>query len=280
MASKARRGAAAGLRRVALAARPGLRPARRAPGISAGCSGEFSTRKPRALSTPATIEEVEWISPRMAERMRRIRCWRWASHGRQHSVAALGRGVGRAAAVKKALAVAHGVLADRPRRRRPCHRARASVAAPYTRMFLGSMKLEGALLKLRQHPGLFDERRLLRARATCTSSDNVFTLRTLQRLPRHRRLLETRLGQAAPARHPHPGAGAQRAQRSVRAGRSRSPRHRARSASIVTLWQPRHGGHVGFASGALPPGNALAMPTSVFGWLKDHNRLERIFRRA
>jgi hypothetical protein len=29
---------------------------------------------------------------------------------------------------------------------------------------------------------------------------------------------------------------------------------------------------VGFASGALPRGDALAMPTAVFGWLKDHNR--------
>ena len=40
----------------------------------------------------------------------------------------------------------------------------------------------------------------------------------------------------------------------------------------VTLWQPRHGGHVGFAGGALPPGHAMSMPTSVFGWLKGHNR--------
>jgi predicted alpha/beta-fold hydrolase len=39
----------------------------------------------------------------------------------------------------------------------------------------------------------------------------------------------------------------------------------------VTLWQPKHGGHVGFAGGALPPGNAMTMPTSVFGWLKGHN---------
>ena len=34
----------------------------------------------------------------------------------------------------------------------------------------------------------------------------------------------------------------------------------------VTLWQPRHGGHVGFAQGR-PPGHVMAMPRAVGGWL-------------
>ncbi len=35
----------------------------------------------------------------------------------------------------------------------------------------------------------------------------------------------------------------------------------------VTLWQPRHGGHVGFPDGTRPPGHVLRMPTEVGGWL-------------
>jgi uncharacterized protein len=34
----------------------------------------------------------------------------------------------------------------------------------------------------------------------------------------------------------------------------------------VTLWQPAHGGHVGFPSGRFP-GHVLAMPEAVSGWL-------------
>ena len=39
----------------------------------------------------------------------------------------------------------------------------------------------------------------------------------------------------------------------------------------VTLWQPVHGGHVGFAQGRWP-GHVLAMPEAVCGWLADHVR--------
>ena len=34
----------------------------------------------------------------------------------------------------------------------------------------------------------------------------------------------------------------------------------------VTLWQPAHGGHVGFPQGRLP-GHVRAMPDAVAGWL-------------
>jgi uncharacterized protein len=34
----------------------------------------------------------------------------------------------------------------------------------------------------------------------------------------------------------------------------------------VTLWQPPHGGHVGFPAGA-PPGHVLGMPEAVLGWM-------------
>ena len=37
----------------------------------------------------------------------------------------------------------------------------------------------------------------------------------------------------------------------------------------VTLWQPAHGGHVGFADGRWP-GHLKTLPGSVAGWLADH----------
>ena len=36
----------------------------------------------------------------------------------------------------------------------------------------------------------------------------------------------------------------------------------------VTLWQPSHGGHVGFAQGGMP-GHVHALPDAVGGWLMD-----------
>jgi predicted alpha/beta-fold hydrolase len=35
--------------------------------------------------------------------------------------------------------------------------------------------------------------------------------------------------------------------------------------SHVTLWQPAHGGHVGFAGGRFP-GEVISLPEAVFGW--------------
>ena len=66
--------------------------------------------------------------------------------------------------------------------------------------------------------------------------------------------------------HPHSGAGAERAQRPVRAGVGAAAAA-TRSAPCVTLWQPAHGGHVGFAGGALARPRARRCPSSVAGWL-------------
>jgi predicted alpha/beta-fold hydrolase len=35
---------------------------------------------------------------------------------------------------------------------------------------------------------------------------------------------------------------------------------------FVTLWQPAHGGHVGFAAGGWP-GHVLTLPEQVMGWI-------------
>ena len=38
---------------------------------------------------------------------------------------------------------------------------------------------------------------------------------------------------------------------------------------FVTLWQPEHGGHVGFARGRWP-GHVLTLPEQVMGWVAPH----------
>ena len=134
----------------------------------------------------------------------------------------------------------------------------------YNRMFLRSM-VPKALRKLEQHPGLFDRERLLAAR-TLRDFDDVFTAPLhgfagvddywtrasakpqLQRIRIPALLLNARNDPFVPASclpMPHE-AGAQ-----------------------VTLWQPAHGGHVGFPGRGFP-GHVLELPASVMGWMKAH----------
>lgn len=227
-----------------------------------GCSGELNLA-PRAYHS-GDHEEVDWILKRMARR-------------RGGPVLAVGISLGGNMLLRwaeeagaQAAATAHAVAAVCS----PVDLAAGGHAIgrgfglhTYTRMFLRSMKPK-ALAKLRQHPGLFDERRLRDAR-NLYEFDNVFTA------PLHG-FRDTDDYWTRASAKPH-----------LRAIRIPAlvlnalndpfvPGHSLPKATDVgphvTLWQPRHGGHVGFAGGALPPGNAMSMPTSVFGWLRDHNR--------
>ena len=131
----------------------------------------------------------------------------------------------------------------------------------YTRMFLRSMKPK-ALRKWAQHPGLFDRNRLLAAR-DLYDFDNVFTaplhgfrdtddywLRGSAKPELHRvripaLVLNARNDPFVPAHSlPRP--------------------HEV--GSHVTLWQPAHGGHVGFSAGRWP-GHLLTLPEQVMKWL-------------
>ena len=135
----------------------------------------------------------------------------------------------------------------------------------YTRMFLRTMKPK-ALAKLQQHPGLFDRDRLMRSR-TLYEFDNVFTAPLhgfrdtddywkrgsakphLARICVPALVLNARNDPFVPAASlPRPGE----------VGR------------FVTLWQPPHGGHVGFPGGRLPPGHLMTLPERVMGWLRQH----------
>ena len=132
----------------------------------------------------------------------------------------------------------------------------------YTRMFLRSMKPK-ALAKLAQHPGLFDRQRMLAAR-TLYEFDDIFTA------PLH---------------------GFRDANDYYARGSARAHLHRIRIPALVlnarndpfvpaaslprahevgpcvTLWQPRHGGHVGFVEGRLGA-RLAALPEQVMTWLQ------------
>jgi len=131
----------------------------------------------------------------------------------------------------------------------------------YTPMFLRTMKPK-ALLKLAQHPGLFD-RKALEAARNLYDFDNVFTA------PLHGFRNTDDYWTRASAK-PH-----------LRSLRLPSLILHARndpfvpSASLptvqdigshATLWQTGQGGHVGFAQGPLP-GNGRYMPDAVGSWL-------------
>jgi predicted alpha/beta-fold hydrolase len=131
----------------------------------------------------------------------------------------------------------------------------------YTRMFLQSMKPK-ALAKLAQHPGLFDRDALLAAR-NLYEFDNIFTA------PLHGFKGTDDYWSRASAK-PHlqdiriPALVVNARNDPFVPAWSLPARHEV--GDHVTLWQPAHGGHVGFAQGRLP-GHVRAMPDAVGGWL-------------
>lgn len=134
----------------------------------------------------------------------------------------------------------------------------------YTRMFLRSMKPK-ALRKLAQHPGLFDRDAMLQAK-DLYDFDNVFTapvhgfkntddywLRASAKP--HLRQIKIPALVVNALNDPFVPATSLPSQSEVGAH--------------VTLWQPAHGGHVGFPQGR-PPAHLRAMPDAVGRWLLQH----------
>jgi predicted alpha/beta-fold hydrolase len=134
----------------------------------------------------------------------------------------------------------------------------------YTRMFLRSMKPK-ALLKLAQYPGLFDRARLLAAR-DLYAFDDVFTA------PLHGfrntddywargsakpHLVRIRIPALVLNARNDPFVPAASLPAAHQVGRH------------VTLWQPAHGGHVGFPGGRWP-GHVLTLPEQVMAWIGRH----------
>jgi predicted alpha/beta-fold hydrolase len=134
----------------------------------------------------------------------------------------------------------------------------------YARMFLATMKPK-ALAKLQHHPGLFDAERVRRA-STIHEFDNLVTaplhgFRDTEdywaRASAKPQLARIRIPALVLNARNDPFVPAHSLPRRVSAGRP------------VTLWQPAHGGHVGFPSGRWP-GTVLDLPHSVCGWLAQH----------
>ncbi|CAN5733296.1 alpha/beta fold hydrolase [soil metagenome] len=133
----------------------------------------------------------------------------------------------------------------------------------YTRMFLRTMKPK-ALRKLAQHPGLFDRQKLLNAR-TLYEFDNVFTA------PLHG-FRDTDDYWKRGSAQPHLGriripALVLNARNDPFVPGASLPRPRD-AGEFVTLWQPAHGGHVGFPGGRWP-GHVLTLPEAVMGWASN-----------
>jgi predicted alpha/beta-fold hydrolase len=131
----------------------------------------------------------------------------------------------------------------------------------YTRMFLRSMKPK-ALAKLAQHPGLFDRERLLAAR-DLYEFDDVFTA------PLHGFKNTEDYWARASAKPLMKNialpALALNARNDPFVPAASLPQAHDVSSS-VTLWQPAHGGHVGFAQGGWP-GHVRGLPDAVGTWL-------------
>lgn len=224
-----------------------------------GCSGEINLA-PRAYHS-GDHEEIGWI-------LARLRAGHPAAAGPMHAV---GISLGGNALLRWAeeAGTQAGAVVD----------SLAAVSSPldlaaggraigegfnrlvYARMFLRTMKPK-ALRKLAQHPGLFDRERLLAAR-DLHDFDDVFTA------PLHGfRGVDDywARGSSGPLLHQvrvpalvlnalnDPFVPAASLPRPHEVGRH------------VRLWQPAHGGHVGFVDGPLP-GHVLTMPERVADWL-------------
>lgn len=221
-----------------------------------GCSGELNLA-PRAYHS-GDHEEVGWILQRLRASTTQP-LWavgvslggnallRWA----QESGASASSVVRAMAAVCSPLdltAAGHAI-------------GRGFGRVSYTPMFLRTMKPR-ALAKLAQHPGLFDRERLVAAR-DLYEFDDVFTAPLhgfagvedyWRRASSKPHLTRVRIPALVVNARNDPFVPASSLPGVKDVG------------SSVTLWQPAHGGHVGFPDGA-PPGHALRMPSAVLGWL-------------
>ncbi|HJW12571.1 MAG TPA: alpha/beta fold hydrolase [Albitalea sp.] len=224
-----------------------------------GCSGEMNLA-PRAYHS-GDFEEVGWV----LERFRREHAGpivalgvslggnallRWA----EEAGASAAQTVRAVAAVSSPIDLTAGGQAI----------GRGFNRLVYTRMFLRTM-VPKALAKLAQFPGLFDRDTLLAAR-TLYDFDNVFTA------PLHGfRDTDDYWSRGSAKPHLH----RVRIPALVLNARN-DPFVPASSLPLphevgdyVTLWQPAHGGHVGFPSGSFP-GHVLVLPERALDWMNAH----------
>jgi predicted alpha/beta-fold hydrolase len=221
-----------------------------------GCSGEINLA-PRAYHS-GDFEEIGWILGRLRERagqpLRVVgvslggnALLRWAEEAGE-SAAATVRALAAVCSPVDLAAGGHAIGRGFNRR-------------VYTPMFLRTMKPK-ALAKWAQHPGLFDRERLMAAR-DLYEFDNLFTaplhgFRSTDdywaRASAKPHLARIRVPTLVLNARNDPFVPASSLPAVHEVGR------------FVTLWQPPHGGHVGFPAGRFPA-HVWAMPEAVAGWL-------------
>jgi len=222
-----------------------------------GCSGEMNLA-PRAYHS-GDFEEIGWILDRMRTAQGRApivavgvslggnALLRWA----EEAGASAGSIVSAVAAISAPLDLTAGGTAI----------GRGVNRQLYTRMFLNTM-VPKALKKAAQYPKLLDARALRQVR-DLYQFDNVFTA------PLHGfRNTDDYWSRSSAKPHLH------RIRIPTLAINALNdpfvPRHslprQDEVGACVTLWQPRHGGHVGFPRGRWP-GHVLTLPEQVMGWM-------------
>lgn len=225
-----------------------------------GCSGEIN-RAPRAYHS-GDHAEISWILDRMRTRCPGVPLMavgvslggnallRWAGEVGE----AAARWVDAIAGVCAPLDLAAGGHAI----------GRGFNRQVYNRMFMRTL-VPKALQKLEQHPGIFKREALLAAR-DLYAFDNVFTA------PLHGFRNTEDYWQRASAKPWLPSIRVP----ALVVNPLNDPFVPASSlpgihdaTPWVTLWQPAHGGHVGFAAGRVP-GHVRFMPDAVGGWLAGH----------
>jgi predicted alpha/beta-fold hydrolase len=225
-----------------------------------GCSGEINLA-PRAYHS-GDYQEIHWILQRLRD-----------THGGPMLVVGISLG-GNAlmrwaeesgSEAKKLVCAVSAISAPLDLEASGVAMGRGFNRAVYTRMFLSSMKPR-ALQKLQQYPALFNREQLLQAR-DLYEFDNVFTaplhgFRNTQDYWRRASAKPhlTRIGVPALVVN---------ARNDPFIPAASLPELGAAN-SLLTLWQPEHGGHVGFVAGTCPPGELRALPTAVGGWMQRH----------
>ncbi len=224
-----------------------------------GCSGELNLA-PRAYHS-GDFEEIGWVLERMRAghtgpmvavgvSLGGNALLRWAEEAGETAA----RTVGAVGAICSPLDLAAGGR----------HIGQGFNRQVYTRMFLRTM-IPKALRKLQQHPGLFDGRALQRAR-DLYEFDNIFTA------PLHG-FRDTDDYWARGSSKPHlaqiriPALVLNARNDPFIPAASLPQPHEV--GAFVTLWQPEHGGHVGFPRGRWP-GHVLTLPEQVMDWMAQH----------
>jgi len=225
-----------------------------------GCSGEIN-RMPRAYHS-GDFEEIDWI-------LRRLK----AGHA-QRNIVAVGISLGGNALMRWAQemgATASKIAASIASVCSPLDLAAAGHCIGtglnrriYTPMFLRTMKPK-AMERLALHPKLFDSK-ALQASRDLYEFDNIFTAPLhgfkntedyWARASAKPRMADIQIPALALNAKNDPFMPASSLPQPGQVGKH------------VTLWQPKHGGHVGFPSGKFP-GHVHAMPRAVGNWLLQH----------